>query len=97
MWFRFLDWFFGSGIFKGKRKNELHSKCAIQECQDTCLNPTNSLGCTGKCKHGCICAEGFIRNSVGECVLPLNCGKIKHYIINFYNTCIPLKKSYYKF
>lgn len=64
-----------AGFLHGNKKNVLFSKCAVRECQDTCLNPTNSLGCTGKCKHGCVCAEGLIRNSVGECVLPLNCGK----------------------
>lgn len=62
-------------VYNGRGRNEIFSRCFIDHCEDSCLHPTKSLGCTGECKRGCICSEGHIRNSKKECVLPKDCGK----------------------
>lgn len=61
--------------------NEVFSECGANGCQNTCQNPKLSMVCKGICTPGCVCAEGYLRNSKGACVLIKNCGK------NFFSKC----------
>ncbi|XP_077290901.1 zonadhesin-like [Arctopsyche grandis] len=53
--------------------NEVFSECGANGCQNTCQNPKLSMVCKAICTPGCVCAEGYIRNSKGACVLIKNC------------------------
>ncbi|XP_077288713.1 zonadhesin-like [Arctopsyche grandis] len=55
--------------------NEVFSECGANGCQNTCQNPKLSMVCKGICTPGCVCAEGYLRNSKGACVLIKNCVK----------------------
>ncbi|KAL7041286.1 hypothetical protein ACKWTF_000706 [Chironomus riparius] len=53
--------------------NELYSNCGANGCQSTCANPTLNLVCKGTCIAGCICKEGYLRDSNGKCILAKDC------------------------
>nr|UPQ64758.1 zonadhesin-like protein 2 [Plectrocnemia conspersa] len=55
-------------------ENEVYSECGNNGCQNTCENPTLSWVCKGICTPGCICAEGYLKDKNGKCVLPCHCG-----------------------
>lgn len=42
-------------------------------CVPDCANPESPKLCTLQCVIGCFCKEGFLKNSMGECVLPQEC------------------------
>lgn len=52
-------------------KNERFVECV--GCQNTCANPDIAARCRVICKEGCVCREGWFRNSKGVCVPPENC------------------------
>lgn len=55
--------------------NEVYSECGNNKCQNTCQATKRSQICDGPCVPGCICANGYLRNSKGVCVLIKDCGK----------------------
>nr|WIM01413.1 zonadhesin-like protein 2B [Limnephilus flavicornis] len=81
------------------KENEKFSKCGNNDCQDTCTNPKASTG-TCPCKPGCICADGYMKNTKGECVVPEKCDVCKDREVfskcgnnNCQNTCDSPDKS----
>lgn len=53
--------------------NEVFSQCGNDGCQRNC-NRLDVTGCISVCSNpACICAAGFVRNSIGTCVLPSTC------------------------
>ncbi|XP_053693505.1 chymotrypsin inhibitor-like [Sabethes cyaneus] len=53
--------------------NEVFSTCG-SACPQTCDNyRLGSLGCGRPCQRGCFCRTGYVRNSVGVCVEPIQC------------------------
>nr|WIM01346.1 zonadhesin-like protein 12 [Limnephilus flavicornis] len=53
--------------------NEIFSACANNNCRSTCKKPYQLEDQECPCRAGCICAEGYLRNDDGECVLPIQC------------------------
>ncbi|XP_077288590.1 zonadhesin-like [Arctopsyche grandis] len=54
--------------------NEMFSTCGQDGCQATCTTLTVPAGCVSMCTQpSCICVAGFVRNSAGTCVRPINC------------------------
>lgn len=66
-------------------KNEEFSKCGSNGCQATCENPDLPTRCRAMCIPGCVCSEGFIKNSNGRCIPIEKCPKSKKW---FFNYCI---------
>lgn len=59
-------------------ENEVYSECGNDGCQDTCENPILSQLCDSMgCQSGCICKEGYLRNTKGKCVLYEDCDTCK--------------------
>ncbi|XP_077288568.1 zonadhesin-like [Arctopsyche grandis] len=55
------------------RANEVFSSCGDNGCERSCTR-LNVAGCIQSCgTPACVCAEGFVRNSAGSCVLPSTC------------------------
>jgi len=54
------------------RKNEVFRTCGTA-CPATCSNPHPSPVCTRNCVIGCFCKEGYLKNSMGDCVPATNC------------------------
>ncbi|XP_077290861.1 hemocytin-like [Arctopsyche grandis] len=55
-------------------QHEIFSPCS-KHCEKTCDN--DNPFCTKICKPGCICKEGYVRNTeIGKCVLPAQCPKV---------------------
>ncbi|XP_018362656.1 PREDICTED: chymotrypsin inhibitor-like [Trachymyrmex cornetzi] len=54
------------------QENEVWSTCG-SACPPSCKLP-NPV-CILQCMIGCQCRTGYLLNSLGECVLPLNCWK----------------------
>lgn len=59
--------------------NEVFSTCSNYKCQRTCEKPFRNINCNEPCIPGCICAPGFLRNSLRKCVFPEFCGNILQY------------------
>ncbi|GBP53683.1 Inducible metalloproteinase inhibitor protein [Eumeta japonica] len=64
-------------------KNEVYSTCIQAECRAlNCNQLGESISCPkldpSKCKKGCVCAEGYVRNKKGKCIpqdtCPEGCG-----------------------
>nr|WIM01337.1 zonadhesin-like protein 4 [Limnephilus flavicornis] len=55
--------------------NEVYSECGATACVNTCANPTFAQVSRCSCKSGCICIDGYLRNSKDECVAPQQCAK----------------------
>jgi hypothetical protein len=53
--------------------NEEYSECGANGCQNTCENPTLSQVCRAMCIAGCVCKEGYLRDSNGNCVAAKKC------------------------
>ncbi|XP_077288557.1 zonadhesin-like [Arctopsyche grandis] len=54
--------------------NEVASACGQDGCQRSCSLLTVPSTCTPQCSTaGCVCASGFVRNSIGLCVRPMEC------------------------
>lgn len=51
------------------RSHEVYSTCG---CPLTCNNYKNERACKA-CVEGCSCEKGYVRNSVRECILPIEC------------------------
>jgi len=66
-------------------KNEVYSACGATGCVDTCANPTRSQISKCMCIPGCICIDGYLRNSKNECVAPQQCDTCKEN--ESYTTC----------
>lgn len=58
-------------------KHEVYSDCGANGCQSTCANPTLNQVCKAMCIAGCICEEGYLRDSNGKCVLAKDCAQSK--------------------
>ncbi|XP_077288595.1 zonadhesin-like [Arctopsyche grandis] len=54
-------------------EQEVYSQCGRNKCQDTCAEPNKKMSCVDKCRPGCVCEEGWIRDSNGICTLPGLC------------------------
>lgn len=64
-----------SAVNTCNRVNEVYSACGDDGCQLTC-NRLNVSSCTRYCSSpGCICAVGYVRNSISQCVPPSECSK----------------------
>ncbi|XP_077288741.1 zonadhesin-like [Arctopsyche grandis] len=59
------------------RLNEVYSDCGNNKCQNTCQATKLSETCDGPCIPGCICVNGYFRNSKGVCVLLKDCDCMK--------------------
>ncbi|KAG5679449.1 hypothetical protein PVAND_009014 [Polypedilum vanderplanki] len=53
--------------------HEIYSDCGANGCQNTCDNPLLSTYCKAMCIPGCICENGYIRDSNNNCILPQDC------------------------
>lgn len=72
--------------------NEVLSTMPTNTCERTC-HRLEIAGCVGNCPGTpCICAQGFIRNAEGLCVLPAQCRKYYSKII-LGNCIILIKKT----
>lgn len=66
-------------------KNEVMSNCENSCQMKTCSELTKVHDCkqTMKCKKGCVCRDGYLRNGDGKCVSKNECdGIIDLYIYN---------------
>lgn len=54
-----------------KGSNEVY-QCRT-ESEATCMEPKPQPYYDSKCKYGCYCAQGYVRNETGYCVPPLGC------------------------
>lgn len=61
--------------------NEVYSVCGNDGCQQTC-NRLNIANCVPFCSNpSCVCASGYVKNDLNQCILPSMCRK-------FYVKCI---------
>ncbi|XP_063704630.1 zonadhesin-like [Culicoides brevitarsis] len=51
-------------------------KCG-NNCWDICTADGVAIKCSGDCRYGCYCRDGFKRNSAGDCVPQEDCGSCK--------------------
>ncbi|CAB3372572.1 Hypothetical predicted protein [Cloeon dipterum] len=54
---------------------EVYLECG-SECPEACYNLGQPRACGLRCKTGCFCSEGLIRNPDGDCVAPGDCPDI---------------------
>lgn len=69
------------------RPNQVYSGCGDNGCQRRC-DRLDVAGCVPICSSpSCICVDGFVRNSIGECVPVSSCRKwlLKNNCIDAYN------------
>ncbi|XP_077292844.1 zonadhesin-like [Arctopsyche grandis] len=57
--------------------NEVFSICGNNACQNTCAYPNIAPLCKPICTPGCICKNGYLRNTRGVCVPPVQCDTCK--------------------
>ncbi|XP_077291695.1 zonadhesin-like [Arctopsyche grandis] len=57
--------------------NEVYSECGNNGCQNTCANPDIAAVCRAICTPGCICKEGYLRNTKKVCVPAVECDTCK--------------------
>ncbi|XP_077291694.1 zonadhesin-like [Arctopsyche grandis] len=57
--------------------NEIFSECGNHGCQNTCASPDIAARCRAACNPGCICKEGYLRNTKKVCVPALECDTCK--------------------
>lgn len=67
-------------------EQEVYSQCGRNKCQDTCAEPNKKINCTDKCRPGCVCQEGWIRDSNGICTLPALCDSKTTFIPQYIHT-----------
>jgi len=68
-------------------RNEIYSACGATGCVNTCANPTFSQVSLCACIPGCICIDGYLRNSKNYCVAPQQCENQCPNPNESYNTC----------
>jgi hypothetical protein len=72
-------------------EHKLYTECdAYQRNQKTCENPEGPFAIADICMPGCICEEGYVQDSEGNCILPESCPviqrkKLKFLFYNFSN------------
>lgn len=65
------------------RPNEIYSGCGDDGCQRSC-DRLNIVNCGPRCgPPACICAYGFVKNSIGDCVAVSSCRK---FFLNIHTT-----------
>jgi hypothetical protein len=59
------------------RKNEVFDECVKSlKCQASCKKQESSFKCKkSKCKPGCKCKKGYVRNNDNECIKKSSCKK----------------------
>lgn len=88
-----------------KLAHEEYSQCgAHPNCQRTCDNLDGPLICPKICMPGCVCEEGYVKNSDGLCVKPEECPVVTRkcslisliffFNLNFTATCLKAFEYY---